>query len=112
MIATVKNCVRSVMLAALFVAGCGAGFANAAELQAEDVAALIAQARASLVEARQLGHGWTVIPQYIEEAEAALADKRLDDALASAQRAELTARQAVVQAETEASAWRARVPSL
>jgi hypothetical protein len=53
-----------------------------------------------------------VIPDYIEDAEAALADKRLDDALASAQRAELTARQAVVQAETEASAWRARVPSL
>jgi len=112
MIATVKSVVRRVMLAALFVAGCCAGFANGADPQAEDVAALIAQARASLVEARQLGHGWTVIPDYIEEAEAALADKRLDDALASAQRAELTARQAVVQAETEASAWRARVPSL
>ena len=112
MIATLKDYVRTAMLAALLVAGCFAGFANGAEPRAEDVVALIEQAKASLVEARQLGHGWTVIPDYIEDAEAALADKRLDDALASAQRAELTARQAVVQAETEASAWRARVPSL
>ena len=112
MITTVNGTVRTLQIAALFVAGCCAGFANGAQPQAADVTAVIAQARASLVEARQLGHGWTVTSDYIDDAEAALADKRLDDALALAQRAELTARQAVVQAETEASAWQARVPSL
>jgi len=112
MITTVNGTVRTLQIAALFVAGCCAGFANGAQPQAADVTAVIAQARASLAQARQLGHGWTVTPDYIDDAEAALADKRLDDALALAQRAELTARQAVVQAETEASAWQARVPSL
>ena len=112
MITIVNGAVRTLRVAALLLAGSFAGLANGAQPQAADVTAVIEQARASLAQARQLGHGWTVTPDYIEVAEAALADKRLDDALAAAQRAELTARQAVVQAETEASAWRARVPSL
>ena len=93
----------------------GAGIPLAAyadEVSAVEVEAVIKQARQSLKQARELVHGWTVTPTFIERAESELAAGQLDQAMATAQRALLTADKAVEQAGSEQTAWQARVPTL
>jgi hypothetical protein len=85
---------------------------HAAEVSTAEVNAVIKQAGQSLKQARELGHGWTVTPTFIERAEAELAAGQLDQAMATAQRALLTADKAVEQARSEQAAWQARVPTL
>jgi hypothetical protein len=86
--------------------------AHADAVSAAEVKVVIKQARQSLEQARELGHGWTVTPTFIEAAETELAAGQLDQAMATAQRALLTAGKAVEQARTEQTAWQARVPTL
>jgi hypothetical protein len=86
--------------------------AQADTVSAAQVTAVIKQARQSLEQARELGHGWTVTPTFIEGAEAEMAAGQLDQAMATAQRALLTADRAVEQARSEQAAWQARVPTL
>ncbi len=86
--------------------------AHADAVSVAEVEAVIKQARQSLERARELGHAWTVTPTFIEGAETELAAGQLDQAMATAQRALLTADQAVQQARTEQTAWQARVPTL
>ena len=88
------------------------GTASADEVSAVEVKAVIEQARQSLKQARDLGHGWTVTPTFIEMAESELAAGELDQAMTTAQRALLTADMAVEQAGSEQTAWQARVPTL
>jgi hypothetical protein len=88
------------------------GAASADAVSAGEVRAVIDQASQSLRRARELGHGWTVTPTFIAEAKSDLAAGQLDQAMASARRALLTADQAVEQAGTEQAAWQARVPTL
>ncbi|MEP1472937.1 MAG: hypothetical protein ABJK25_18320 [Halieaceae bacterium] len=102
---------RVTVAAILLVIACGVSPVKAGEPTAEEVAVVIAQAREELAQARSLGHGWSVTPTYIQEAEAALAANQLAAAFAAAERANLTAMQAVRQAELESSSWRDRVPS-
>jgi hypothetical protein len=85
---------------------------HAAEVSTAEVNAVIKQARQSLKQARDLGHGWTVTPTFIEMAESELAVGELDQAMTTAQRALLTADMAVEQAGSEQTAWQARVPTL
>jgi hypothetical protein len=85
---------------------------HGAEVSAAEVNAVIKQARQSLNQARELGHGWTVTPTFIERAQSELAAGQLDQAMATAQRALLTADKAVEQAGSEQTAWQARVPTL
>ncbi|WP_414980285.1 hypothetical protein [Congregibacter sp.] len=54
-------------------------------------------------------HGWSVTEPLIEEARAALAAGDTEGAQALADRALLTAEQALKQAQTEKGAWQARV---
>jgi hypothetical protein len=108
----VEHSLRVTGVVILLVIAFSAGTATARELNAEEVAVVISQARTELAQARSLGHGWSVTPTYIEEAEAALAADQLDAALVAAERASLTAKQAVRQAEVESSSWQDRVPSL
>jgi hypothetical protein len=86
--------------------------AHADEVSAAEVKAVIKQATQSLKQARELRHGWTVTPTFIERAESELAAGQLDQAMATAQRALLTADRAVEQAGSEQTAWQARVPTL
>ena len=85
---------------------------HGAEVSAAEVKAVIKQARQSLKQARELGHAWTVTPTFIERAQSELASGQLDQAMATAQRALLTADKAVEQAGSEQTAWQARVPTL
>jgi hypothetical protein len=69
---------------------------------------LLAKTAALHAEALAMEHGWSVTEPLMEEARAAQADGDLERAEALAQRALLTAEQAVLQAKREADAWRER----
>lgn len=108
----VEHALRVAGVAVVLVACFGIGSVNGQEPKAEEVAAVISQAQADLMQARSLGHGWSVTSTYIQEAESALAAKQLEVAWAAAERASLTAKQAIRQAEVESSSWQDRAPSL
>lgn len=69
--------------------------------------------RANLIYQQALAeeHGWSVTEPLMEEARAALAAGDSEAAQALADRALLTAEQALKQARDESSAWQARVVS-
>jgi hypothetical protein len=82
-----------------------APFAHAGEAEVEEV---LDRAEAAYARALELEHGWSVTEPLMEEARAALAAGEVDRAQEIAERALLTAEQAVLQAEHEAEAWRGR----
>ena len=94
------------------VAGAVAG--HAASVSALDVSAVIELAATTQQRARDAGHGWTITEDYLSAARSQLAQNERDAALASAQRALVTANRAIEQAgnEARASTWQPRVPTL
>ena len=82
-----------------------APLAHAGEAEVEDV---LARTEAAYARALALEHGWAVTEPLMEEARAALAAGEVDRAQEIAERALLTAEQAVAQAEREAESWRDR----
>ena len=91
---------------------CSAVAHSEAKASVENVSAVIEHAVEMQQQARSAGHGWTITADYISQAESELASGEMDAAMAAAERALLTASKSVEQAETEKSAWQARVPTL
>lgn len=84
--------------------------ADAADQQA--IAGLISQAEAQQEQARLRQHAWSATSDYIADARALMAAGELDKAQAMAQRALKAAEASLKQADDEATAWQARVPTL
>lgn len=97
---------RMTMTAALVA---GAPIATAGDNR-EDIQLVLSRAETVLAEARSLGHAWSVTQPLIDEAHAALTAGELAKARDSAERALLTAEQAVKQAKDEQNNWARRVP--
>ena len=91
---------------------CSAVAHGEGKVSAKNVSAVIMHAVEVQQQARSAGHGWTITADYISQAESELASGEMDAAMAAAERALLTASKSVEQAETEKSAWQARVPTL
>lgn len=98
---------RMTMTAALVA---GTPIAAAGEDSKEHVQSVLNRAEAVLAEASSLGHAWSVTQPLIDEARAALAAGELAIARGHAERALLTAEQAVLQAKQEQDNWADRVP--
>ena len=76
----------------------------------ENAAGVLASAKSVYAEAKGKEHSWTITARMIETAEKALATGDEDAAMIAAKRALFTAEASLTQAETQESAWQARVP--
>ena len=73
-----------------------------------NVAAIIAEAEKVHLAAREKEHAWTVTGKHLKDAKEALAAGRTEAALVSAERALITAKASLKQAEIESVAWKDR----
>ena len=76
----------------------------------ENAAGVLAKAKSIYAEAKGKEHSWTITARMIETAEKALATGDEDAAMIAAKRALFTAEASLTQAETQETAWQARVP--
>jgi hypothetical protein len=100
------SAIKALVLKTLLVSGLA--FSLPAAADTAEVEQLLAQAEASLAEARMSGNSWTTTEKLMKAARQA---EDRDEAMELAQRALLTADSARAQQKLEQDAWQARVPA-